>query len=314
MDILADVFKQAGLKARHVQHRAFTEPTALLFPCTKSIGFHVVTQGKAFIHTDGESAPIALGSGDLALMARGLHHIVSTEATVPQKVWSLMDRPDGEVPAAGGAVKPTMAIASGAYQLWNTPVHPFFGELPEWFVVRSEDIGNFDQLQLAITLLTEEVREPKVGTDTVTQALLDIIFMHIVRKIVALRNATPATWSHAMHNAQIKAALELLHTDCAREWTLDELARKVGLSRAGFAQKFKTALGSTPLQYLTTIRVQKAMDLLANTSDKMEAVASAVGYSDAFSFSKVFKKVAGVPPREFRLRDREDRDHAWRFQ
>lgn len=312
MDILADIFKQAGLKSRHVHHRAFGKAMGLAFPCVKSIGFHVVTQGRAFIHSEGVPEPIALEKGELALMARGMNHVVSTEPAVPEKVSILLEKADGEIDPGTG--KPLMSVVSGAYQLWNTPVHPFFGELPEWFVLRADDIGNFDQLHMAINLLTEEVKRPTLGSDTVTQALLDIIFMQIMRKIVAQRDATPATWSHAVGNAHIRVALERMHGDCAREWTLDELAREVGLSRAGFAQKFKAALGATPLQYLTTVRIQKAMDLLANTTDKIQSVANAVGYSDAFSFSKVFKKVAGIPPREFRLRDQQERDLVWRFQ
>ncbi len=284
----------------------------LTFPCVKSIGFHVVTQGRAFIHAEGMAEPIALAKGELALMARGMNHILSTEPNVPQTVSILLDKVEGEIEPGTG--KPLMSVVSGAYQLWNNPVHPFFGELPEWFVLRADDIGNFDQVQMAINLLTEEVKRPALGSDTVTQALLDIIFMQIMRKIVAQRDAMPATWSHAVGNAQIRAALEQMHGDCARDWTLDDLAGMVGLSRAGFAQKFKAALGATPLQYLTTVRIQKAMDLLANTSDKILSVANAVGYSDAFSFSKVFKKIAGIPPREFRLRDQEERDLHWRFQ
>lgn len=209
--------------------------------------------------------------------------------------------------------EPLLAIVSGAYQVWNAPVHPFFDELPRWYVLRSGEVERFDEVELAISMLAAETARHAVGSETVTQALLDIIFTQIIRKIIARLNATPRTWSHALHNAQIRSALELMHGDCSYEWTLDELSRRVGLSRAGFAQKFKNALGTPPLQYLTTIRVQKAMDLLSNTSDKMEAVSQAVGYKDPFSFSKAFKKVAGVPPKEFRARDREDKALHWRF-
>lgn len=193
-------------------------------------------------------------------------------------------------------------------------VHPFFDELPEWFVVRAGEVGNIDKLQSAIDMLTAESRQLTLGSETVTQALLDIIFMHILRTIVARRNAEPASWSHAVGNAQIRAALEHMHADCARDWTLDALASAVVLSRAGFAQKFKATLGATPLQYLTTVRIQKAMHLLADSSEKIQSVAQEVGYSDAFSFSKVFKKVAGLSPREYRLRNQQERDLPWRFQ
>jgi AraC-like DNA-binding protein len=286
---------------------------AVQFPCDKSFGFHVVTQGRAFIHTPEHDEVIELGSGDVALMARGCNHIISIEKKLPRKILDI-DEAAQLNDTSTDATKPLLSIVSGAYQIWNKPVHPFFDELPRWYVLRAEEVGRFDQVDLAINLLANETVKPDIGSETMTQALVDIIFTQIIRKIIAQQNANPQTWSHALHNAQIRSALELMHADCSYEWSLDELARRVGLSRAGFAQKFKAALGSPPLQYLTTLRVQKAMDLLSNTSDKLEVVSQAVGYKDAFGFSKAFKKMTGVPPKEFRIRDREEKGMSWRFQ
>jgi len=313
MDLLADVLRQSGVKGRILDRALVMTPMALRFPCERSFGFHVVTQGKAYIHTPDHNELIELGSGDVALMARGCNHIVSTAKELPDEILSIEEgaRLNG---ALAGTGKPLLSIVSGAYQVWNKPVHPFFAELPRWYLLRADEVGRFDQVDLAINLLANETEKPDVGSETMTQALVDIIFTQIIRKIIAQRNATPHTWSHALQNPQIRSALELMHTDCGHDWSLDELAKRVGLSRAGFAQKFKAALGSPPLQYLTTIRVQKAMDLLSNTPDKMEVVSQAVGYKDAFSFSKAFKKIAGIPPKEFRNRDREEKALSWRFQ
>jgi len=310
MDLLADVFRQAGLRSRLLHQRVFAAPAALAFPCDKSIGFHVVTQGRAWVHSPAHDGPIELGAGDVALMARGCDHVVSTSPKLPRRILRMEEQSE----LAGDAeAPPLLTLVSGAYQVWNTPVHPFFDELPRWYVMRADELDRFDEAELAIRMLAGETARREVGAETVTQALLDILFTHIVRRIIARRAAAPQSWSHALNHAQIRAALELMHADCAHEWTLDELARRVGLSRAGFAQKFRQEVGTPPLQYLTTLRVQKAMELLAGTDDKMEAVSQAVGYKDAFSFSKVFKKVAGMPPRDFRLRDRAGRADAFRF-
>jgi AraC-like DNA-binding protein len=311
MDLLADVLRQSGVKKRILNQRSFARPTALLFPCERSFGFHVVTQGRGYIHTAGEV--IALAAGDVALMARGCNHVVST-SDKPSRHVMAMDDAAQEAHGGAGEEPPLLALVSGAYQVWNTPVHPFFHELPRWYVLRADEIGRLDEADLAIGLLARETAAPGVGSETMTQALVDIIFTQIVRKIIARMDATPQTWGHALHQVQVRAALELMHGDCAHDWSLEELARRVGLSRAGFAAKFKAALGSPPLQYLTMLRVQKAMDLLANTPDKLESVSQAVGYRDAFSFSKAFKKVTGMPPRDFRQKDRDEKDLSWRFR
>lgn len=302
MDLLSDILKNSGLKRRILEQRSFSDSMSMQFPCDKSIGFHVVTYGEAYIHTHNGSDPIILKKGDLALMSRGCIHTVSNSVKLSNNI-TTNDKID----------KIKLSLVSGAYQFWNTPVHPFFKELPAWYVLRFEEIENFDNIQLIINLLSSEVAHSKIGSETVIQNLLDILFSLIIRKIISLNQSQVETWSHAVHNKQIKLALELIHSDCSIDWTLDELAKKVGLSRAGFAQKFKKVMGDTPLHYLTAVRIQKAMSILSETTDNIEVVAEAVGYKDAFSFSKIFKKITGIPPREFRNKDRSEKNLNWRF-
>lgn len=315
MDILGDIFKQADLKRKILSQRSIYEILTLRFPCDRSIGFHVVTQGEAFLYIEAKSDPISLKRGDIAVMARGCNHYLSTESKLSAKDLKIavnIDHVD-DVKHSKKAKSSKFTLVSGAYQLWNDPLHPFFKELPEVYVLRNEDIESFGQIQSVLTLISKEVAEPQLGSQIVVQNLLDIMFSFIVRKILEMKRSKAKTWSHAVHNDSVKKAIELLHTHVDREWTLDELAKEVGLSRAGLAQKFKKHLGDTPLHYLTMIRMQKARALLASTNDNIEVIAEAVGYSDAFSFSKVFKRFTGMPPREFRNKDQSERNLAYRY-
>jgi AraC-like DNA-binding protein len=108
--------------------------------------------------------------------------------------------------------------------------------------------------------------------------------------------------------------LGLMHSNLTHGWTLDELGQQVGLSRSALAERFRGALGDTPLNHLRTLRMQKAMQLLADTRQTLEQVAQAVGYQDAFGFSKVFKRTTGLSPRQFRELDASDRQVPFRFQ
>jgi len=85
------------------------------------------------------------------------------------------------------------------------------------------------------------------------------------------------------------------------------------MSRTALAERFRDAMGDTPLNHLRVLRMQRAMRLLAETDHKLETVATEVGYQDPFSFSKVFKRTTGVSPKAFRLRDAADRTHPWRL-
>ena len=105
-----------------------------------------------------------------------------------------------------------------------------------------------------------------------------------------------------------------MHRDCTRPWSLESLAAIVGLSRTSLAERFREAMGNTPMSYLRTVRMQRAIQLLSESTLNLEQVAQEVGYQDAFSFSKVFKREVGVAPRDLRRQDEQDKALAWRFK
>ncbi|MEY3251131.1 MAG: hypothetical protein RL227_104 [Pseudomonadota bacterium] len=107
--------------------------------------------------------------------------------------------------------------------------------------------------------------------------------------------------------------MALLQADVARPWTLELLAQEAGLSRTALAEKFRDARGDTPLAHLRTLRLQKAMQLLGQPRRKLDEVARAVGYQDAFGFSKASKRAVGASPGEFRRRDAAERASPWRW-
>lgn len=314
MDLLTDILHEAGLQRRILKQRALDTDGAIRFPCDRSIGLHVVTRGQAFIHAPGLSEPLALKAGDIALMARGCTHFLSgrrdldTAAIVEgAEPWPLHDAGEGRAP-------PAITVISGAYQFWNKPVHPFFHDMPNWLVLNGADLPKLGPISLTIGLLDEETRRRELGTEAIVHALLDVIFTYVLRHVAERHGASGQSWSHAVADLQIRKAVVLMHEDSTRQWTLDELATAVALSRTVFAERFRAAMGDTPLNYLRMVRVQKAMKILSEADEKLEEVARRVGYQDAFGFSKVFKRVVGVSPSEFRRTNIDDRASPWRLQ
>jgi AraC-like DNA-binding protein len=311
VDLLAHVLAEAGLVRRLLDMRRLDDARALRFPCDRSMGLHVVTQGQLWLHAPALREPIALATGDMALMARGCIHVISSGADlrgVP--VASVTELAD--TPWDGSTTDPGNQVMSGAYQFWNTPLHPLFTQLPSWFVVRANDIAPLSPLALSVGQMRAELAEPQLGSQNILHALLDIVFAYLMRRMLQ-QHATEAGIAHTLLDPPVHTAVTLLHDDCAHPWTLDTLASCAGLSRTAFAGRFRDAVGDTPLQYLRTIRMQHAVRLLCDTSHALEQIASAVGYKDAFSFSKVFKRTLGVSPREFRRRDTEERASPHRF-
>lgn len=306
MDLLTDILQDAGLRRRVLALRELPDEVALRFPCDKSIGLHVVVQGPMHVHAPTLDAPLALASGDIAVMARGCDHALSVSASLA----GLRPQTIGESTATAGGGS---AVISGAFQMWNAPLHPFFAELPPWFVLRAGERPRLGALALTTGLIEEEFRREEAGADTIVHALLDVVFTYALREIAKQRGESQAGWSHAVRDAQVRRTLTLMHEDCAHAWTLEELAQRAGLSRTALAERFRDAMGDTPLSHLRTLRMQRAMKLLAESERNLETVATEVGYQDAFSFSKVFKRTVGVSPKAFRQRNAADRSHPWRF-
>jgi AraC-like DNA-binding protein len=95
-------------------------------------------------------------------------------------------------------------------------------------------------------------------------------------------------------------ALSLLHAQAVHPWTVDELARKVGLSRSALAQRFTDLLGQPPMQYLAHWRMQIAAQELLASRKSLAAVAEQIGYESEAAFSRAFRREFGMPPAGWR--------------
>jgi AraC-like DNA-binding protein len=105
-------------------------------------------------------------------------------------------------------------------------------------------------------------------------------------------------------NPTVAAALRILETSGARDLDVRQVARTVGTSVSHLHRLFKDALGTSPLRYAREHIVSQAKDALGNTSLSCQEIAKRLGYDDPLYFSAVFKRVAGVSPREYRKRHR----------
>lgn len=86
----------------------------------------------------------------------------------------------------------------------------------------------------------------------------------------------------------------------AHPWTVDELAARVGVSRAALGRRFTGLLGQAPMTYLATWRLALAADRLTSSDATIAAIARQVGYATPFSLSAAFKRAYGMSPAEYR--------------
>jgi AraC-like DNA-binding protein len=108
-----------------------------------------------------------------------------------------------------------------------------------------------------------------------------------------------AGWLAGLRDPFVGKALSLMHERPAQNWTVEELAKGVFVSRSVLAERFTELVGIPPMQYLAKWRMQIAWGLLRAGSN-IASVAAETGYGSEAAFSRAFKKAVGTSPSAWR--------------
>lgn len=96
---------------------------------------------------------------------------------------------------------------------------------------------------------------------------------------------------------------DIIHSSYDAQLDLDAISRETGMSKFHFLRLFKAQYGRTPHQYLTEVRMQKAMHLLLHTQDSITEISSGLGYEYPNSFIKSFRKTYETSPQRYRKQE-----------
>ena len=176
----------------------------------------------------------------------------------------------------------------GTYQHETSVGSLLLSKLPVELVIRNLEPA-------LIALFADEVVGREPGQAAVIDRLLDLLVVRCVRSVLA-------TASGSSGDELVGRALRAIEEQPELPWTVESLARRVGLSRAALARRFAVQMGEPPLTYLTRWRLALAADLLVSTDLTLAAIAAKVGYANAFALSAAFKRVHGESPRAYRSR------------
>jgi AraC-like DNA-binding protein len=154
-------------------------------------------------------------------------------------------------------------------------------------------------MRWSLERMMEELRDPQPGGSLVAQQLAYTMLVQALRLYLAERANKSVGWLYALADPQMSKAMSCIHGEPARRWTLQDLAECAGMSRSGFALRFKDVVGTPPMEYLTHWRMLLAADKLTNSEDSLAEIAASIGYESESTFSIAFKRTMGCPPRHY---------------
>jgi len=138
--------------------------------------------------------------------------------------------------------------------------------------------------------------QPGPGSEFFIARLMELILVEMLRRETPKVDDRSTGLIAGLLDPAIASALLAVHGEIAREWNVAELARLCGVSRSGFASRFKDVLGIGPIEYLMHWRMAVAKDELRRGTKSISEIALAVGFQSASAFSTSFTRAVGYSP------------------
>lgn len=324
LDPLSDVLRSVRLRGSVFFHVSCRDEWAVQAPPSREIGpavmpgaehvieYHMIAKGEGWVAVDGEP-PLRLHTGDIVMLPHGSPHVVSSApglrpAEGGDWLFRMRDDPKpipltyrGSLFEPGHGLPPeeaTTVIVCGFIACDLKPFNPLIDALPSLLHLPAEGVGAWVAPMLEHA--SAESGAQRAGSAALLQRVSEMVFVDGARRYLDSLPAEARGWLNALRDRQVGRAIALMHADPAAPWTLDDLGRRVGLSRSALHERFVALAGMPPMQYLTNWRMQCGARLLREGHASVAAVALEVGYDSEAAFSRAFKRATGSPPAAWR--------------
>jgi AraC-like DNA-binding protein len=272
-------------------------------PPGEAVLFHAVLHGSVRIACAG-GAMIELGVGDAVMVLSGEAHALRTSPGAPASTHELLR---GEAPVD---IPPTVAIGAGLVAARvlsgklraNWPGEVNRASLPALLSLGAGEGG-------ALSALLRPEALPMAGIGPGSAALLTRLAGMM---LVAGLRADPRCRQLFAPPRQdpIADALRLIEANPAANWTVERLARSVGMGRSNFAAHFTHQVGRAPMELVAEQRMEHAAGLLRQGKLKIAEISELAGYGSEAAFSRRFTRHFGLSPSQMRERARLGGDAA----
>ncbi len=294
-DALSDILRRMRLTAEIYARPDYCGSWAVDTSGHRKVAFHLIEKGSAWLHMDDGTDPMPLVTGDLVLFPRDAPHAIASSDSPPSR--AEINRPAPEV-----LTGPVTSLLCGFFEFESRAVWPLLDGLPEVVTLDLRETSRSPGTAALLQIIIGELTRDAPGTDAVIDELAYVLFVHVLRSQMA--SGLSGGLLRALADPKVGRSLNLIHSDLAASWTVEQLAQEAAMSRSAFAKLFSELVGMSPMRYLAEWRMNEARELLETTETSMSEIAERIGYQSEVSFRKAFRKIAGEAPGSVRRRSR----------
>lgn len=297
MDALSDILEKIKLSSAVYFQSDFSSPWGMDIPAGPFAQFHIVTEGECLLRTPDKV--VEFSAGDVVVFPHGAAHWLadSVESEKVEGMKVVQSIISGNPVFTGEEI--SAKVVCGHFEFDRTTKHAFIETLPNLIYVTKSEIDEKDWLKSIVTLVVDESSEVRLGNEVIIRKLGEILFIHVIRAYIE-QNDIASGFLAALKDTRISSSLKLIHNSPGENWTLDSLARSVGMSRTSLSNKFKELVGETPMNYLTDWRILSAKELLRDSDMSIREVAHQIGYQSETAFIRVFKNRVAMTPLKYK--------------
>lgn len=275
--------------------------------------YHIILEGQAI--AEAGKKEMTLDAGDVLLFPHGSAHTLRSlrantgkggDQAAPGERQTHFNGMLTEVRIPGEG--PELDLLCGTFVL-GLPGTMLLRHLPP--VLRISTAGRADcaWLDAMIGMMRNEAQAPEPGGTAVIGQLSTALLTLLLRALIAQGGVTHSVLA-LMADARMARAVDAVLKAPAEPWSVESLAQVCNVSRATFARRFTQLSGETPLQFVTTLRMELAARLLTQDRESAANIGEQCGYASEAAFGRAFKAYFGVGPGAFRLAARERRSAA----
>jgi AraC-like DNA-binding protein len=265
--------------------------------------FHLVLEGSGVLVLEGQP-PVPFCKGDLLFLPHGsAHHLADSPSTcaIPIPLLPNTVGADGLVVVQAGHPSnqepPEVSILCGTLKLDQESQKMLLPQLPLLIRVQGKQ-PTFTWVEATLKLVAEEAAQNAPGADLLLARLADLLLLQLLR--CWLVEGKASGWLAGLSEPVVARAIALMHHEPERDWTAEELAKRVGVSRSLLYTTFTEAAGEPPGAYLLRWRIWVAKGALKNPKQSVAEVGRQVGYASEAAFSRAFTRVVGSTPSHWR--------------